>query len=31
MKEHKNRYVAVIKKYTISGANTIALMQHRPV
>jgi len=29
MKEHGHRYVAVIEKHTLQGANTITLMKHK--
>jgi len=29
MKEHEDRYVAVIEKHTLDGANTINLMKHK--
>jgi len=29
MKEHEDRYVAVVEKHTLDGANTITLMKHK--
>jgi len=29
MKKHEDRYVAVVEKHTIHGANTITLMKHK--
>jgi len=29
MKEHEDRYVAVVERYTLDGANTIILMKSK--